>query len=86
MVCRLVAWQYHWRVRPVWVVVTEVLCLLARLYDTREKELIESFVDDVMELVELEPNKDALVRLAATTTCIAQASWAWLVLAQQVVC
>lgn len=32
-----------------------------RLYDTREKHLIESFVDDVMELVELVPNKDALV-------------------------
>lgn len=47
----------------------------ARLYDTREKELIESFVDDVMELVELEPNKDALVRLVATTTCTDHASW-----------
>lgn len=33
-----------------------------RLYDTRDKELIESFVDDVLELVELGPNRDALVR------------------------
>lgn len=33
-----------------------------RLYDTRDKALIEEFVDDVMELVELQPNRDALVR------------------------
>jgi hypothetical protein len=36
--------------------------LPCRLYDTREKERIESFVDDVMELVELRPIGDALVR------------------------
>jgi len=38
-----------------------VVSATLRLYDTREKELIESFVDDVMELVELQPNRDALV-------------------------
>lgn len=35
---------------------------VCRLYDTREKHLIESFVDDVLDLVELQPNKNALVR------------------------
>jgi hypothetical protein len=39
-----------------------VLFLSCRLYDTREKGLIDEFVDDVLELVELEPNRDALVR------------------------
>jgi hypothetical protein len=38
-----------------------VLFLSCRLYDTREKGLIDEFVDDVLELVELEPNRDALV-------------------------
>ena len=42
-----------------------ILWWCCRLYDTREHSLIESFVDDVMELVELEPNKDALVGSAA---------------------
>lgn len=41
---------------------------VCRLYDTREKHLIESFVDDVLELVELQPNKNALVR---HTHCVA---------------
>jgi hypothetical protein len=36
-------------------------CVLHRLYDTRDKHLIEAYVDDVMDLVELQPNKDALV-------------------------
>lgn len=35
---------------------------MLRLYHTRERGLIESFVDDVMQLVELTPNRDALVR------------------------
>lgn len=43
--------------------------LRCRLYDTREKELIESFVDDVMELVELRPIGDALVR-AGKRVCV----------------
>eukprot|EP00878_Enallax_costatus_P036482 GHUV01040973.1.p1 GENE.GHUV01040973.1~~GHUV01040973.1.p1 ORF type:complete len:312 (+),score=73.72 GHUV01040973.1:315-1250(+) len=34
---------------------------MLRLYATREKALIDSFVDDVMDLVELTPNRDALV-------------------------
>lgn len=41
-----------------------VVSATLRLYDTREKDLIESFVDDVLDLVELQPNKDALVRHA----------------------
>lgn len=32
-----------------------------RLYDTRDKAVIEEFVDDVLDLVELGPNRDALV-------------------------
>lgn len=33
-----------------------------RLYGTRDKARIEAFVDEVMGLVELTPNRDALVR------------------------
>jgi hypothetical protein len=42
--------------------------LSCRLYDTREKHLIQSFVDDVMDLVELQPNKEALVRTHSTVS------------------
>lgn len=38
-----------------------VVSATLRLYDTRDKHTIESFVDDVLDLVELQPNKEALV-------------------------
>jgi hypothetical protein len=42
-----------------------VVSATLRLYDTRDTAMIESFVDDVVDLVELQPNKDALVGAGA---------------------
>eukprot|EP00879_Flechtneria_rotunda_P006755 GHRR01007099.1.p1 GENE.GHRR01007099.1~~GHRR01007099.1.p1 ORF type:complete len:1177 (+),score=387.98 GHRR01007099.1:1343-4873(+) len=38
-----------------------VVSAMLRLYDTQNKHMVEAFVDEVMELVELIPNRDALV-------------------------
>jgi hypothetical protein len=38
-----------------------VVSATLRLYEGREKHLLEAFVDDVLELVELTPNRDTLV-------------------------
>jgi hypothetical protein len=39
-----------------------VVSATLRLYEGREKHLLEAFVDDVLQLVELSPNRDTLVR------------------------
>jgi hypothetical protein len=39
-----------------------VVSATLRLYEGRDKALIESFVDEVLQLVELDSTRDALVR------------------------
>jgi hypothetical protein len=39
-----------------------VVSATLRLWETRDKALVESFVDEVLQLVELDSTRDALVR------------------------
>jgi hypothetical protein len=42
-----------------------VVSATLRLWETRDKALVEAFVDEVLQLVELDSSRDALVRRLA---------------------
>jgi hypothetical protein len=46
-----------------------VVSAVLRLYEGRQRDLLQAFVDDVLQLVELTPNRDMMVRGVHSKGC-----------------